>query len=255
MISGSCRNERRKPSANEGVSTPTSRCVKTDSAGSKRYSTGSSIVTTWRATVLFTWSSTAASVVDFPEPVGPLTMSRPDSRAAHSRSKSAGTPSESRSGISRLMRRSTAPRSPSRRCRFTRKRSPLPVDRLASWSDSPGTARQADQSASMSSVVSGAVSEANRLPSIRRTGALPSRRMTSDAPCRMARSRASSSSGEITCEDYHPPFCSVERIESSVRVPRMHVRRDTAAAPAQSARRCGQSSSGSRALRSRSMGW
>ncbi len=63
----------------------------------------------------------AASVVDFPEPVGPVTSTRPLSIAARRRTGS-GIPSCSRVMILVGMTRKTAPEPRCWRKRFTRKR-------------------------------------------------------------------------------------------------------------------------------------
>ena len=75
--SGSSRIAALTPSAKPGTSVPTSRWVKTDRALMCTNSMGSSIVTTWYASRWLTRSSTAARVVDFPLPVGPVTRTRP----------------------------------------------------------------------------------------------------------------------------------------------------------------------------------
>ncbi len=60
---------------------PISRCVICAFCGWCTNSTGSSMVSTWQARVLLMWSIIAASVVDLPEPVGPVTSTRPARRS------------------------------------------------------------------------------------------------------------------------------------------------------------------------------
>ncbi len=55
-------------------------------------------------------------VVDFPEPVGPVTIIRPCSRAPHRVRSHSGAPSVFKAGTLVLMRRRTAPRRPMVRC-------------------------------------------------------------------------------------------------------------------------------------------
>src|SRR5438876_725192 len=56
---------------------PISRCEMDASTSSWRISIGSSMVTTWTFRVALMWWTIAASVVVFPEPVGPATSTRP----------------------------------------------------------------------------------------------------------------------------------------------------------------------------------
>ena len=63
--------------AEQCVSSPTSRWLTSDFWLPCRNSIGSSTVMMWSARVLFTRSMSAASVVDLPEPVGPVTSTRP----------------------------------------------------------------------------------------------------------------------------------------------------------------------------------
>ena len=77
MTSGSCRSTTRMAEANESVSNPISRWSMAAMSSVCRYSTGSSMVTTWHERVWLMWSTIAASVVVLPEPVGPVTSTRP----------------------------------------------------------------------------------------------------------------------------------------------------------------------------------
>jgi len=78
ITSGSCRIRFFRASGKLGVSVPTSRWETAALLSAKRYSIGSSIVTTETARVSMTVWRMAASVVDFPEPVGPVSRTRPD---------------------------------------------------------------------------------------------------------------------------------------------------------------------------------
>ena len=75
--SGSSRRAARSAFANEWVSACTSRWFTTHFLCWCRYSMGSSTVSmcSWRSELIL--SSMAASVVDLPEPVGPVTSTRP----------------------------------------------------------------------------------------------------------------------------------------------------------------------------------
>ena len=77
ITSGSWRNMFLSASANVGVSVPTSRCETAAFPSANRNSIGSSMVTmcTWRCSM--TDRRMPASVVDLPEPVGPVISTRP----------------------------------------------------------------------------------------------------------------------------------------------------------------------------------
>jgi len=75
--SGSSRIAAFTPSAKVVTSGPISRWVKIDLSSVCTNSIGSSIVTTCRESLRFTRSRIAASVVDFPLPVGPVTRMSP----------------------------------------------------------------------------------------------------------------------------------------------------------------------------------
>ena len=77
MTSGSCRIAFRSASWNEIVSVPTSRWQTDPRLSWKRYSIGSSTVTTWTGCRSVIPLMMPASVVDLPEPVGPVTRTRP----------------------------------------------------------------------------------------------------------------------------------------------------------------------------------
>ena len=67
------------------MSTPTSPCLTTERLAWWTNSIGSSIVTMCLLIVLFMWSIIAASVVDLPEPVVPVSSTIPRSSSARSR--------------------------------------------------------------------------------------------------------------------------------------------------------------------------
>ena len=69
---------------------------------------GSSMVMMWAFRVSFTWLIMAASVVDLPDPVGPVTTTKPARNDAISLS-TWGMPSSSSEGMSEGIRRNTAP--------------------------------------------------------------------------------------------------------------------------------------------------
>ena len=77
ITSGSWRMVLRSASRNAGVSVPTSRCETVAMWSVNRNSIGSSIVTTWQGRVCAMSWMIAARVVDLPEPVGPVTSTRP----------------------------------------------------------------------------------------------------------------------------------------------------------------------------------
>ena len=80
MTSGSCRIVLRSASRNAGVSVPTSRWETVAMWSVNRNSIGSSIVTTWHGRVRAMSWMIAASVVDLPEPVVPVTSTKPGGR-------------------------------------------------------------------------------------------------------------------------------------------------------------------------------
>ena len=77
ITSGSCRIALRSASLKFGVSVPTSRCEMAAILSWKRNSMGSSMVTMCSGSCSETCEIIAASVVDLPEPVGPVTSTRP----------------------------------------------------------------------------------------------------------------------------------------------------------------------------------
>ena len=94
ITSGSWRRTRRIARPKLFVSAPTSRWLTIARLSRCRYSIGSSRVTMWRDRVWLMWSIIAASVVDLPEPVVPVTRMIPRGCSASVRTMS-GSPSSS----------------------------------------------------------------------------------------------------------------------------------------------------------------
>jgi hypothetical protein len=90
-------------------------------------STGSSIVTMCDARVRLIQSRRAASVVDLPDPVGPVTSTRPRG-TRETFATMGGSPSSSIVRTFGGIMRSTAPDPCSCRNRFTRKRAIIPIE-------------------------------------------------------------------------------------------------------------------------------
>ena len=94
ITSGSWRSAARSASEKDGASTPTSRWLTMQRLWACRNSIGSSIVMMCSVRVRLIESIIAASVVDLPEPVGPVTRTRPRGFVA-SCSRRWGSPSSS----------------------------------------------------------------------------------------------------------------------------------------------------------------
>ena len=77
MISGAWRRAERSASAYVATSVGTSRCVTMHVPWRCTYSMGSSMVMMWPERSWFSRSTMQASVVDLPEPAGPVTSTRP----------------------------------------------------------------------------------------------------------------------------------------------------------------------------------
>ena len=88
MTLGSSRPAERMAVAKLEAWVPTSRCVTWDFADSCTNSTGSSMVRMCAGRVWLMWWIIAASVVDLPQPVGPVTSTRPLRRSASLRTTS-----------------------------------------------------------------------------------------------------------------------------------------------------------------------
>ena len=116
MMSGSWRSTYLSAVGNDAVSAPTSRWLTMHFLWWWMYSTGSSMVMmcAWRVPLMR--SSIAASVVDLPEPVGPVSNTRPFCRFVNSRTIG-GRPSFSIGMISYGIWRIAIETTP--RCRYT----------------------------------------------------------------------------------------------------------------------------------------
>lgn len=77
ITSGSSRSALRRAFANDSVWGPTSRWLIRHFFDSWTNSIGSSMVRMWPCSSSFLWLTIAASVVDLPEPVGPVTSTMP----------------------------------------------------------------------------------------------------------------------------------------------------------------------------------
>ena len=84
MASGSSRSAERSALANDSVCGPTSRWLIRHFFDSCTNSIGSSTVRMWPYSFSFRWFTIAASVVDLPEPVGPVTSTMPRGLSASS---------------------------------------------------------------------------------------------------------------------------------------------------------------------------
>ena len=109
ITSGSWRSAPRRASAKLVASVPISRWLTMQFLWRWRNSIGSSIVMMWSSRVRLISSITAASVVDLPEPVGPVTSTRPRGFVVNSFS-TGGSPSCSSVLSSAGMMRKAAPR-------------------------------------------------------------------------------------------------------------------------------------------------
>src|SRR2546427_5547029 len=86
ITSGACRSTCRSAALNDSVSFPTSRCEMFARLSRCRNSIGSSMVMMLTRRFVLMWLISAASAVDFPDPVTPVTTTRPRGRAAISSS-------------------------------------------------------------------------------------------------------------------------------------------------------------------------
>ncbi len=108
MTSGSSRRAERSALEKLSVCGPTSRWLTRHFLDSCTNSTGSSTVRMWPYSVSLRWLTIPASVVDLPDPVGPVTNTRPRGRRARS-AKILGALSCSSVRILLGMVRNTAP--------------------------------------------------------------------------------------------------------------------------------------------------
>ena len=141
--SGSSRRAERSARSNEGLSRPTSRWLTAERLCSCTYSMGSSMVRMCSERVSLMRAMMEARVVDLPDPVGPVSSTRPrGSRASHS--ATGGSPSSSKVGMSEgIIRRASAispfwwnalPRSRARSCQVSEKSTSWCSSRMASCS-------------------------------------------------------------------------------------------------------------------------
>ena len=107
--SGSSRSAERSALANDSVCGPTSRWLIRHFFDSCTNSIGSSTVRMWPYSFSFRWLTIAASVVDLPEPVGPVTSTMPRGLSRRARRRSSGAFSCSSVRIFDGMVRNTAP--------------------------------------------------------------------------------------------------------------------------------------------------
>ena len=122
MTSGSWRIAARSAVEKSSVSTRTSRWLIIASLSKCSTSIGSSIVTTWTSRLVLMWSIMPASVVVLPEPVGPVTSTRPrGSRASDAEHRRQAELVE-RDRADGLTRRKTRPAEPRERNALTRNR-------------------------------------------------------------------------------------------------------------------------------------
>ncbi len=111
ITSGSCRSAARSASANVFASGPISRWFTIERLCRCTNSIGSSIVRMWTSRLRLISSTIAASVVDLPEPVGPVTTTSPRGFSASVWS-TGGRPSSSSVLTSVGTRRNAAPIDP-----------------------------------------------------------------------------------------------------------------------------------------------
>ncbi|MNY13586.1 hypothetical protein D3C86_1467280 [compost metagenome] len=121
ITSGAWRSVFFSATCHDSVSMPTSRCVTMQFWCACTYSIGSSIVMMWPYECALRWSSMAASEVDLPEPVAPVTITSP--RLAMTISCSdVGRSRSSTDGMRVLIVRTTMPALPCWMKAETRKR-------------------------------------------------------------------------------------------------------------------------------------
>src|SRR6266487_107499 len=80
ITSGACRSTWRSAALNDRVSVPTSRCEMLERLSRCKNSIGSSIVMMFTRRLVLMWLIIAASAVDFPDPVTPVTSTSPRGR-------------------------------------------------------------------------------------------------------------------------------------------------------------------------------
>src|SRR4051812_13885138 len=196
--SGSSRRTLRSASGKLAVSVPTSRWLTADILWSWTYSIGSSMVMMWQPRLLLITSTSEASVVDLPEPVGPVIRIRPWCRRARSRS-TCGNPSSSGDGIERGIIRSATAVSPRWVNALPRMRafSRHEKEKLYSWLASQASVWSGVSTSASSALVSSAESAdapgtGVKVPSTRSMGGRPTERSRSVPPaCHRAASSPS----------------------------------------------------------------
>ena len=197
ITSGSWRRTRRSARLKEVVSLPTSRWLMIESLSRWRNSIGSSIVTTCLDCARLISSIIAASVVDLPEPVVPVTRMMPRSSIASSEI-TGGRASSSTVRIVCGIARQTSEITPRCRKAFTRKRASPGTAYEKSTSNSSANSLSLSSSwsislntASVSSGLSGSESGiGSRMPCVRMSGRDGTLRWRSEPSVSMTRRRA-----------------------------------------------------------------
>ena len=191
ITSGSWRRTRRSARLKEAVSMPTSRWLITERLSSCTNSIGSSIVTMCLLVVWFMWSIIAASVVDLPEPVVPVSSTIPRSSSASSVT-TAGSASSSIVLILCGIARQAIEITPRWRKALTRKRATSGISKEKSTSCSAANSfsltwsRSSSRSTrSVSSALSTGSCRPTSSPLTRNSGAAPTFRCRSEPHARL----------------------------------------------------------------------
>src|SRR3989441_3852191 len=166
MTSGSCRRAARRAVRKLLESWPTSRWFTHATLSTCRTSMGSSMVTRWRGRVRLMYSIMAARVVVFPEPVGPVTSTRPRASLA-SFCTTGRSPNSSNVGPPMRSFRKTMLTPP--RCRKTLARNRPTPGTVWAKSTSPSSSKRAFR-------LGGTMASASRSASWPPTGGCSSRR-------------------------------------------------------------------------------
>ena len=183
--SGSSRSAERRARSNEGLSIPISRWFTAAILWWWTYSIGSSMVSTWTDRVSLIRSMIEASVVDLPEPVGPVTRTRPRGRAA-SWVTAGGRPSSAKPGIFEGIIRSARVIWPRWTKAFPRSRARSPHEKEKSTSRC--SASLAASSSERSEPTSPAMRSPSRIASPSRGRSAPSTRIRAGEPLERRRS-------------------------------------------------------------------
>ena len=199
ITSGSWRSTRRSACLKDSVSSPTSRWLTIEAQSSWMNSIGSSIVTMCCLRFRLIQLSIAASDVDLPEPVAPVTRTRPRCSCA-SLATPSGRPRRSKLGISLGTKRKANEMEPRWRKPLTRKR-PIPSARydVSRSPDSRNCSRLAGErsvtsrsTVSRSDSVRSRCSTGCRSPSTRTMAGEFTLRCMSLPPASMTRAKSSS---------------------------------------------------------------